>query len=89
MDGYYAGIVDDFDGIFQRLNVPPGRHEITLKLEGYRTQHFKVYVPVDDTIKIHHDMVRGAGEATSRRSTGVPADYARAEDDATTATSRT
>jgi len=80
VDGYYAGIADDFDGIFQRLNVPPGRHDITLKLEGYRTQHFKVYVPVDDTIKIHYDMVRGAGEATSDQFAGVPADYARVED---------
>ena len=80
VDGYYAGIADDFDGILQRLNVPPGRHEITLKLEGYRTQHFKVYVPVDDTIKIHYDMVRGSGEATSEEFAGVPADYARVED---------
>jgi len=80
VDGYYAGIVDDFDGILQRLNVPPGRHDITLKLEGYRTQHFKVYVPVDDTIKIHFDMVRGTGEATSDQFAGVPADYARVED---------
>jgi hypothetical protein len=81
VDGYYAGIVDDFDGILQRLNVPPGRHDITLKLEGYRTQHFKVYVPVDDTIKIHYDMVRGSGEATSEQFAGPPdADYARVRD---------
>lgn len=81
VDGYYAGIADDFDGILQRLNVPPGRHDITLKLEGYRTQHFKVYVPVDDTIKIHYDMVRGAGEATSDQFAGPPdADYARVRD---------
>ena len=80
VDGYYAGVVDDFDGVFQRLNIPPGRHEITLKLEGYRTQHFKVYVPVGDTIKIHYDMVTGSGEATSEQFAGVPVDYARAED---------
>ena len=29
IDGYYAGIVDDFDGMFQRLRVEPGQHEIT------------------------------------------------------------
>ena len=34
---YYAGIVDDFDGFFQRLTLPPGQHDITLYLEGYRT----------------------------------------------------
>jgi hypothetical protein len=81
VDGYYAGVVDDFDGILQRLNVPPGRHDITLKLEGYRTQHFKVYVPVDDTIKIHYDMVRGSGEATSEEFAARPGDdYGRVED---------
>ncbi len=32
VDGYYAGIVDDFDGLFQRLHVAPGTHEITLRL---------------------------------------------------------
>ena len=62
VDGYYAGIADDFDGIFQRLYLPPGRHEIALKLEGYRTHKFRVYVPVDHTIKIHHVMERGTGE---------------------------
>ena len=81
VDGYYAGIVDDFDGVLQRLNIPPGRHEITLRLEGYRTQNFRVYVPVDDTIKIHYDMVHGAGEATSEEFAGRPGDdYARVED---------
>jgi hypothetical protein len=64
VDGYYAGISDDFDGIFQRLSVPPGRHEITLKLDGYRTHHFRVYVPAGETIKIHHVMERGTGEDT-------------------------
>jgi hypothetical protein len=64
VDGYYAGIADDFDGIFQRLSIPPGRHEVALKLDGYRTHKFRVYVPVDETIKIHHVMERGSGEAT-------------------------
>ena len=80
VDGYYAGVADDFDGIFQRLNVAPGRHDITLRLDGYRTQHFKVYVPYDRTIKIHYDMVRGSGESSSDDYAGRPADdYARFE----------
>ncbi len=79
VDGYYAGIADDFDGIFQRLYLPPGRHEITLKLEGYRTHRFRVYVPVDQTIKIHHVMERGSGEDTDE-VIGEPQDYRRDED---------
>ena len=95
VDGYYAGIVDDFDGVFQRLNIPPGRHEITLKLEGYRTQHFKVYVPVGDTIKIHYDMVPAAARRPPnsspafRRTTRAREDMNDRDDGATTPRRRT
>lgn len=41
VDGYYVGRVDDFDGIFQRLDLPPGEHEITVYHEGYRTHRYK------------------------------------------------
>jgi hypothetical protein len=62
VDGYYAGVADDFDGLFQRLHVSPGRHEITLKLEGYRTHRMRVYVAAGSTLKIKYDMVKGSGE---------------------------
>lgn len=61
VDGYYAGTSDDFDGLFQRLYVSPGRHDIAFKLEGYRTYVVKVYATEDHTIKIRHDMERGSG----------------------------
>lgn len=44
VDGYYAGEVDDFDGIFQRLRVEPGGRTITLFLEGYRTEVQDLYL---------------------------------------------
>jgi len=62
VDGYYAGIVDDYDGLFQRLNIAPGRHEITLKLEGYQTHRMKVYVSPNGTLKLHYTMQKGTGE---------------------------
>ena len=37
VDGYYAGLVDDFDGTFQRLHVPPGAHDVLIYLEGFRS----------------------------------------------------
>jgi len=64
VDGYYAGVSDDFDGIFQRLHVSPGKHEIKLQLDGYQTQRFRVYVVPDETLKIHFDMVKGSGEGS-------------------------
>jgi hypothetical protein len=38
---------------------------------------FKVYVPYDTTIKLHHRMVRGAGEDVSQDVLGRPEDFAR------------
>ncbi len=72
VDGYYAGIADDFDGLFQRLNVSPGRHEITLKLEGYNSHTFSIYASRDETLKLRWDMVRGNGE--TRDTIGAPLD---------------
>jgi hypothetical protein len=37
VDGYRAGVVDNFDGTFQRLSLPPGQHEITVYLAGFHT----------------------------------------------------
>jgi hypothetical protein len=37
IDGYVAGTVDEFNGVFQRLRLSPGTHQITLYLDGYRT----------------------------------------------------
>jgi hypothetical protein len=62
VDGYYAGTVDDFDGLFQRLHVSPGRHEIALKLEGYKTHRVRLYVAPDSTVKLSYDMQKGQGE---------------------------
>jgi hypothetical protein len=84
VDGYYAGVVDDFDGMFQRLHVSSGRHDVTLKLDGYRTHRFRVYVPVDHTIKLRYEMVRGQGEDADEvvgepDVSARPAGYARLE----------
>jgi hypothetical protein len=38
VNGYFVGIVDDFDGWAQRLYLDPGEHEIAIYLEGYRTR---------------------------------------------------
>lgn len=57
VDGYRAGIVDDFDGIFQRLRVEPGEHEIVLYLDGYRTVRQRLYLSVRGDQKIRHTMV--------------------------------
>src|SRR5262245_34726256 len=68
IDGYYAGIVDDFDGVFQRLHVQPGEHEIELYLDGYRTVRQKAYLSADKTFKVKYTMEKlGPGEQPEPR----------------------
>ena len=63
VDGYRAGIVDDFDGVLQRLSVWPGEHEITLYLEGYKTETHKLYFNNGTTANLKGTMEKlGAGE---------------------------
>jgi hypothetical protein len=57
VDGYYAGIVDDFDGTFQKLYLRPGEHVIELRLEGHKTFQQRILVTPSHTQKIHHEMV--------------------------------
>ena len=56
VDGYYAGVADDFDGVLQALDVTPGGHTITLYLEGYQTFQRSVYVALGGHVSIHHTM---------------------------------
>jgi hypothetical protein len=56
VDGFYAGIVDDFDGFFQALPVPPGGHELVLYLPGYRTVHQRLDLSPGATYRISYAM---------------------------------
>jgi hypothetical protein len=51
VDGYYAGIVDDFDGTFQRLRVTPGAHQIIVRRDGFHSIKEDVYLTPDN---VHH-----------------------------------
>jgi hypothetical protein len=68
VDGYYAGIVDDFNGFFQRLRTAPGQHDITMYRDGYRSATQHVYLIPDTTFKITYRMERLApGEIAEPR----------------------
>jgi PEGA domain len=56
IDGYFAGVVDEFDGALQRLNVEAGEHELQIFLEGYQTFTQKVLFVRGRTLKIVHAM---------------------------------
>ena len=44
VDGYYAGIVDDFDGAFQSLDLESRGYRIEIRAPGYETLGFDVHV---------------------------------------------
>ena len=52
VDGYYAGIVDDYDGTFQRLDLEEGPHEIEIRTAG-RPLAYDVNVTPGQTLTIH------------------------------------
>ena len=49
VDGYYVGLVDDFDGIFQKLNIEAGPHRVEIRAPGYETLSFEVRLVPDHT----------------------------------------
>lgn len=70
VDGYLAGTVDDFDGFFQRLNLPPGEHQIELHLDGYRSVRQSLFLPVNGTYRLRYTMeALPAGEKSDPRPT--------------------
>jgi PEGA domain len=84
VDGYFVGVVDDFDGNLQRLNVEAGEHELQLYLDGHRTFTQKVLLTRGRTLKIVHTMEPlGPGETAQpipkREPEAGPQPYTRAE----------
>jgi hypothetical protein len=56
VDGYYAGVVDDFDGAFQKLTLNGGRHKVELRADGYETTEFDVLITPEQTVTFSGDM---------------------------------
>lgn len=50
VDGYYAGTVDDFDGMFQELRLEDGGYRIEIRAPGFETLVFDVRVQPGRTI---------------------------------------
>jgi len=52
LDGYYVGVVDDFDGVFQRLDTPTGQHDLQVYMQGYKTLSQKMLFRPGQTYKV-------------------------------------
>jgi hypothetical protein len=55
-DGYYVGIVNDFDGVFQHMNLEAGPHHIEIQEQGYEPITFDVVVQPGQTITYRADL---------------------------------
>jgi PEGA domain-containing protein len=61
VDGVKAGVVDDFDGLFQALKLPPGVHHIELQAPGYAPLEFDVNIEPGQTLR-YRDAMKKSGE---------------------------
>lgn len=57
VDGYYAGVVDDFDGIWQQLRLDEGGYRIEIRKPGYSTLSFDVRVQPGRKITYHGELL--------------------------------
>jgi hypothetical protein len=56
VDGYFAGHVDEFDGVFQALRLDSGSYRIEIRKPGYETLHFDVRVQPNRTITFRGEL---------------------------------
>ena len=58
IDGYYAGRVDDFDGIFQSLKLEEGEYQIEIVLPGFEPLAFNVRIFPGQKTTYEGDLIR-------------------------------
>jgi hypothetical protein len=59
VDGYFAGHVDDFDGIFQSLELEEGTYRIEIVAPGFAPLQFDVRIYAGRKITYRGDLARG------------------------------
>ncbi len=47
VDGFFVGIVDEFDGVFQRLHIESGTHRVEIRAPGYEPLVVDVRISAD------------------------------------------
>jgi hypothetical protein len=63
VDGYFSGLVDDFDGMFQKLNLEVGVHHIEVRADGYETLALDVRIEFDQTVTYKGELKKLPGDA--------------------------
>ena len=50
VDGHYMGVVDDFDGTFQQVNLEPGPHRVEVRRDGFEPVTVNVNIQPGRTV---------------------------------------
>jgi len=58
VDGYYVGVVDSFDGAFQKLGLESGNHKIEIKAPGFEATTIDVLITPGETVTYKGDLKR-------------------------------
>jgi hypothetical protein len=58
IDGYYVGVVDSYDGMFQKLGIEAGTHRVEIRADGFEPAQFEVMVMPDETITYKGELKR-------------------------------
>ncbi len=58
VDGYYVGVVDSYDGSFQKLTLDSGGHKLELKADGYEPLQFDVVIAPGETVTYKGELKR-------------------------------
>jgi hypothetical protein len=57
VNGYLAGVADDFDGVFQRLRLQAGEYEIVCYLPGHQSWGQRLLALPGRDYRLRHDMI--------------------------------
>ena len=57
VDGSYVGIVDDFDGVFQRVRIEEGSHQIEVEAPGYAPLQIDVLIVPGEKVTYTGDLL--------------------------------
>ena len=58
IDGYYVGLVDSFDGLFQKLGIDSGAHRVEIRADGHEPLQFEVLITAGEVVTYKGELKR-------------------------------
>ena len=58
VDGYFVGVVNEFDGVFQRLRLEEGPHQVEVVHPGFETLELDVLIVPGEKVTFEGDLIR-------------------------------